>query len=187
MSARTVSRKRGRHFGAKRVVSLLAGLFALLVIFLRLFVFELCYVPSESMLPTLEPGDRLLLNTWCYRFHEPERGDIVVFEAPQEVAPDGEIFVKRLIGLPGDRIGIWYGKLYRNGQVVPESYIKEPMNYVFPDPQHEYTVPPGQIFVLGDNRNESDDSHWWKALPETSLKGRVDWIVWPRERARRIR
>jgi signal peptidase I len=173
--------------GAKRVAWLLVAGLLLVLILLRLFAYELCYVPSDSMAPTLEPGDRLLANTWRYRFHGPGREDIVVFDAPASVAPDGEVFVKRVVGLPGDEIGIWYGRLYLNGRVVPESYLKEPMHYVFPDLEQYYTVPEGQVFVLGDNRNESDDSHWWGALPEKNLRGRVERIVWPRERAKALR
>lgn len=107
-------------------------------------------VPTQSMVPTLHPGDNFAaLNAERY-----QRGDIVVAEDPEE---EGAFVVKRLIGLGGDRIAIYGGALFLNGKYVSEPYVREAMNAQL----EPYTVPEGKVFLLGDNRNESDDSLYW--------------------------
>lgn len=113
------------------------------------------------MLPTFNSGDVVLTNRAAYVTHPPERGDIVVFRLPAEIMKVKAPFVKRVAGIPGDRIAVRGGKLWRNGEVVPEPYIKEPMTYTWPD-HDELTVPEGCVIVLGDNRNNSNDSHYWE-------------------------
>lgn len=115
------------------------------------FVFQVVNVDKTSMYPTLKPNDRLILEKVTYYFSKPSRGDIVVFKYPKD---NREKFIKRVIGIPGDKIKIENGILYINGEKQEESYIKEPMIGDF----SETTVPEGTIFAMGDNRNNSMDS-----------------------------
>lgn len=115
------------------------------------FVFQVVNVDKTSMYPTLKPNDRLILEKVTYYFSKPSRGDIVVFKYPKD---NREKFIKRVIGIPGDKIKIENGILYINGEKQEESYIKEAMIGDF----SETTVPEGTIFALGDNRNNSMDS-----------------------------
>lgn len=122
------------------------------------YVAQAVRVPTGSMLPTIQLEDRLLVEKVkaLTDFHF---SDIVVFMPP--IPDNKDRYVKRLIGLPGDTIEIKNGTLYRNGERVEEKYIQEKMNYSFP----LVKVPEGHYFFLGDNRNESYDSHLWEQTP----------------------
>jgi signal peptidase I len=143
----------------------------LLALLIRVFVAEPRYIPSDSMVPTLEIGDRLVVEKVSYRLHPPEFGDIIVFYPPLALQQQGfakdQALIKRVIGLPGDRIQVKDGLLVRNGQALNEPYIAEPMDYGLPLLQ----VPPNQYFVLGDNRPYSRDSHVWGFLPQDHIIG----------------
>lgn len=115
------------------------------------FVFQVVNVDKTSMYPTLKPNDRLILEKVTYYFSKPSRGDIIVFKYPKDTR---EKFIKRVIGIPGDKIKIEDGILYINGEKQEEAYIKEKMTGDFP----ETTVREDTIFVMGDNRNNSMDS-----------------------------
>ena len=106
---------------------------------------------------TILTGDRLIGFRLAYLFHEPERGDIVIFKYPDD---ESQNFVKRVIGIPGDVINIRNGYVYVNGEMLEENYIREPMNSDGED--LTYVVPSGSYFMLGDNRNISQDSRYWK-------------------------
>ncbi|MCL6603685.1 MAG: signal peptidase I [Paenibacillus sp.] len=121
-------------------------------LFIRTYVAEAMKVPTGSMIPTIEINDRLFVDKLMW-MSELEHGDIVVFHSPVE----SKKYVKRLIGLAGDEIEIKDGNLYRNQEVVNEPYIKVKMNYNY----GPIIVPEDQYFFLGDNRNESYDSHLW--------------------------
>lgn len=140
---------------------------------IRTFIAEPRFIPSDSMLPTLEQGDRLVVEKVSYHFHEPRRGDIIVFQTPevlQDIGYSGDqAFIKRVIGLPGDTVQVRDGVVYLNGQPLKESYTYEPPYYSLPPLQ----VPPKQLFVMGDNRNNSNDSHIWGFLPEKQVIGRA--------------
>jgi signal peptidase I len=114
-------------------------------------------IQSGSMEPTYRIGQKVFAVQGYYLSHTPRFGDIVVARKPDQSSHG---FVKRIVGLPGDRIKVSNGKLWRNGQAVAEPYIKEPMVYTWPD-SGEVTVPPDSVAVLGDNRNDSNDSHMW--------------------------
>lgn len=145
----------------------------ILSLVLRTFVIEARYVPTGSMLPTLQLQDRILVNKFIYHFKDWERGDIIVFKPP--VQSDGD-FIKRIIGLPGDVVEVKDGKVYVNNEPLDEPYIKEAPNYEFGPVE----VPPGKLFVMGDNRNESWDSHAWQTwLPVEDVKGKAFMIYWP--------
>lgn len=125
--------------------------------FLFLVVLFHAYIPSESMEGTLNIGDRLIGNRLAYKFGDtPERFDIVIFNAPD----DGEIYIKRVIGLPGEKVTIKNGKVYINDSTAPldDSFIKEEMEY---EETMTFNVPEGCYFMMGDNRNESWDSRYW--------------------------
>jgi len=151
-------------------------------------------IPSSSMEPTLhcaqpEAGclagtsDRVLANRFVYRFTDPDRGDIVVFETPHEaesVCPGpGGVFVKRLVGLPGDTVEIRDRQLYVNGQPYPEPYL---FGGEVGDDFGPETVPEGHYFMMGDNRYESCDSRQWGAVPRDNLIGPVFALYWPPQR-----
>jgi signal peptidase I len=136
-------------------------------------------VPSESMTPTLQIGDRLLVFKPPFSPYQPKLGDLVVFNSPEK---RGQYFVKRIIGLPGDRIEIRNQKLLRNGQPQIEPYLADPIDYDLAPQQ----IPADRLFVLGDNRNRSYDSHVWGSLDRRKVIGRVYRISWPPERDRAI-
>lgn len=132
---------------------------------------EVRYTPSESMLPTLQVGDRLIVEKISCRFRSPQRGHIIVFKAPpalvaQNIQGD---FTKRVIGVPGDMIAIKNGQAFVNGSVIAEPYIQVPPTYNY----SPVTVPADHYFVLGDNRNHSYDSHFWGFVPRENLMGRA--------------
>lgn len=155
-------------------------------------------VEGRSMEPTLESGQYLLINKalyWrfdtealrsafafqretpsldrpVYVFGPPQRGDVVVFRFPKDLSRD---FIKRIIALPGETVEIRGGKVYLNGVALKEDFLREHPNYVYEPTK----VPPGNYFVLGDNRNNSSDSHVWGMVPEENMIGRA-WVrYWP--------
>lgn len=162
-----------------------AGVVALLLIH---FVVRSFYIPSGSMLPTLHINDFILVNEMIYDVSNPNRGDIVVFHSPDSLpkpgvpsqASDKTDLIKRVIGLPSDKIQIIDGVLHLNGQPQVEPYIKEPM---FKNWGPE-TVDPDHIFVMGDNRNDSRDSRFIGQIPYQNLVGRAEIIFFPFNRIR---
>ena len=128
-------------------------------------------VDGYSMRPTLDDGQYILVNKLSYRSNLPEYGDIVVFHFP--VDPDQD-FIKRVIGLPGAEVIISDGQVSLNQEVLNEPYIAATPQYV-----GQWSVPDGQIFVLGDNRNNSSDSHSWGAVPMDNIIGKAITVYWP--------
>jgi signal peptidase I len=128
-------------------------------------------VDGSSMVPTLQNGEYVLVNRLAYRNRLPERGDIIVFVSPQTTELD---LIKRVIGLPGDTVRISGGVVQVNGQVLEESYIAAAPIY-----NGEWNVPEDKLFVLGDNRNDSSDSHAWGLLPLDNVIGKAILIYWP--------
>ncbi len=153
-----------------------------LAVVIRTFIAEPRYIPSESMLPTLEVGDRLIVEKLSYYTHLPQRGDIVVFAPPPQLQEQGyledQAFIKRVIGLPGNTIEVKNGHVYVDRELLTEAYIAEPPNYGM----SPMLVPPDQLFVMGDNRNNSNDSHVWGFLPKTNIIGHACFRFWPLER-----
>jgi signal peptidase I len=127
-------------------------------------------IEGTSMLPTLTEGEMIIINKLSYYLDEPERGDIIVLHFPNDRSRE---FIKRLVGLPGDRIEIGNGIVAVNGSVLDEPYINEDPSYT-----GSWTVPEGQYFVLGDNRNNSSDSHIWSFLPREDIVGKAWLIYW---------
>jgi len=128
-------------------------------------------VDGFSMQPTLEDGEFVLVSKVNYQFGDVERGDIVVFHFPLD--PEQEL-IKRVIGLPSDTISVQNGQVSVNGWVLDEPYIAAAPAY-----SGEWIVPDGQLFVLGDNRNDSSDSHSWGYLPLEKVVGKAVVIYWP--------
>jgi signal peptidase I len=147
---------------------------------IRTFVAEARYIPSGSMLPTLQIDDRLIIDKISYNFRNPSRGDIVVFNPTDTLKQQNfkDAFIKRLIGLPGDKVEVKGGRLYVNDQPIQENYIEEKPNYKF----EPVTVPPNQYLVLGDNRNNSYDSHYWGFVPRDRIIGKAVVRFWPLNR-----
>ena len=128
-------------------------------------------VDGFSMKPTLQDGEYILVNKLAYKTGEPQRGDIVVFVFPVDPTED---LIKRVIGLPGETISVHGGAVSVNGVALNEPYIASPPAY-----EGDWTVPQGQLFVLGDNRNDSRDSHQWGVLPIGNVIGKAVVIYWP--------
>jgi signal peptidase I len=145
-----------------------------LVLFLAInAISERIRVESISMQPTLYPGDYVIVNKLAYRFKGgPERGDVIVFRYPPN--PEAIPYIKRVIGLPGDQIHISDGKILVNGQLMLEPYLQVTTNR-----GGDWTVPAGQLFVMGDNRNNSSDSRSWGFVPLENIIGRAELIYLP--------
>ncbi len=128
-------------------------------------------VDGFSMRPTLQDGEYILINKLAYKTGVPHRGDIVVFIFP--VNPQEDL-IKRVIGLPGETVSVHEGIVKVNGVALTEPYIASPPAY-----NGDWTVPEGELFVLGDNRNDSRDSHQWNFLPIENVIGKAVLIYWP--------
>lgn len=162
-----------------------------LAFIIRLFIVQAYRIPSASMLQTLQIGDHILVNKFIYGIRipftdsilipisNPKFGDVAVFRYPEDPSKD---YIKRIIGLPGDTIELKNKVLYRNGEVVKEPYV----NYENPDMEHRYiadtfgpiVVPEGSYFVLGDNRDNSEDSRYWGFVKRDAIIGKAWRIYW---------
>lgn len=128
-------------------------------------------VDGFSMNPTLQDGEYVLVSKVTYRLGQPQHGDIIVFKYPGQPPQD---LIKRIIGLPGDSVQVNGSNVYVNGQPLAEPYIAAAPMY-----QGQWQVPEGFLFVLGDNRNDSSDSHSWGLLPRENVIGKALLIYWP--------
>ena len=146
----------------------------ILAFFIRYFIVELYLVDGPSMMPTLQNQERLVVNKFIYRFRAPERGEILVFKYPSDPSRD---FIKRVIAVPGDTIEIKDGRVFVNQQLMNEPYILSQTRGNYP----LSTVPEGHIFVMGDNRNNSEDSRFADVgfVPYDLNKGKAVMIFWP--------
>ncbi|MGV2827363.1 signal peptidase I [Myxosarcina sp. GI1(2024)] len=158
------------------------GIALVLAFLIRVFIAEPRYIPSDSMLPTLIRGDRLVVEKVAYKFSTPAKGDIVVFQPPMKLRVLGyqknQAFIKRAIATAGDTIAVKEGIVIVNNHPLTEKYIAEPPAYNLP----LVTVPEGEVFVMGDNRNNSNDSHVWGFLPTKNIIGHAIFRFWPLER-----
>jgi len=151
-------------------------LWALVIaLILRTFVVQAFWIPSRSMVPTLQISDRVLVAKFWYHFQEPARGQIFVFKYPVDPKRD---FVKRIIGLPGDIVEIRDGFVYINGNPLSEDYVSNRDNYSM----EPVEIPPGHYFAMGDNRPNSADSRFWGFVPEDNIRGPVFFRYWPLDR-----
>ncbi len=165
---------------------------AILAFFIRSFIVQAFKIPSGSMLETLQIGDHLLASRFAYDIKipftntslfstgDPQRGDIVVFEYPEDPSVD---FIKRVIGLPGDTIKIINKKVYINGELLTENYTQYTDQLILPRPIVRdnfgpITVPQSQYFCLGDNRDDSRDSRFWGFVPREAIVGKALILYW---------
>ncbi|MDR1603417.1 MAG: signal peptidase I [Gracilibacteraceae bacterium] len=142
----------------------------LLTLLIRTFVIDNRIVPTGSMLPTIQLNDRLFVDKLFYKMQGIDRGDIIVFHAPENVTEEKDM-VKRVIGLPGETLEIKGGLVYINEQALNEPYVAEAPNYTF----GPVAIPEEAYFVMGDNRNRSLDSHVWGFLADSYITGRI-WV-----------
>ena len=156
----------------------------LIALLLRWQAIEPRWIPSGSMIPTLQIQDRILIEKITPRLNQKlnkhlDINTIVIFKPPRILKEagysDGSALIKRVVGLPGDKIEVSKGKLYRNGKEINEPWIKEPIQYEM----EGIKVPEYSLWVLGDNRNNSLDSHIWGPLPEKNLIGTALLRYWP--------
>jgi signal peptidase I len=171
------SPKKGRSSRAAVEWGILIVAALVIAIVIRTFVFQAFYIPSESMVPTLRVGDRVLVNKLSYKLHDPRRGDIVVFKAPPAAATaDIKDLVKRLVGLPGETIEGKDGHILINGKVLSEPYLPKDVKSRTFGPEK---VPPDSYFMLGDNRQYSKDSTFFGPIKRSQFIGRVFMRIWP--------
>jgi signal peptidase I len=195
-AGRRVSR-RGKAFWRELPVLLVIAI--LLALLVKGFVLQAFFIPSKSMLPTLEVGDRVLVNRLAFRVGEPQHGQVVVFIRPDPNAapppqgplgivqravasglgnapPGSEDLIKRVIGVPGDVVAARKGRLLRNGRPVDEPYLTKGTKTSSFGPVR---IPPGHLWVMGDNREDSADSRRFGPVPQADLVGRAVVLIWP--------
>ncbi|ABZ84745.1 signal peptidase i [Heliomicrobium modesticaldum Ice1] len=151
-----------------------------LAFLIRYFLFQPFYIPSGSMEPTLKPLDRIIVSKVNYWFSEPALGQIIVFRYPVDPSRD---FVKRVIAVGGETVKIRNNQVYVNDRPIPEPYL--PPNLRMSD-YGPVTVPEGKFFVMGDNRNHSDDSRIWGFVPRDNVIGQAVFLYWPFDRIRTL-
>lgn len=154
------------------MISILVAVVLAFVI--RTFIVELYIVDGPSMRPTLESHERLVVNKFIYAFRAPEKGEILVFQYPRDTSRD---FIKRVIATQGDTIEIKEGRVYINDKMLDETYILEKTRSEYP----KSVVPEGTVFVMGDNRNNSEDSRFADVgfVPYHLIKGKAVLVFWP--------
>jgi len=163
--------QKGSQIGSFLLETLQAVVLAVVLYFLIDTVIARVYVLNLSMVPTVTPGEQLIVNKMIFRTGNYQRGDIIVFHYPQDPRED---YIKRLIGLPGDVVKAENGAISVNGQVLNEPYCSSPVSYT-----GEWLVPEDAFFVLGDNRNLSSDSHSWGFAPVENVVGKALAVYWP--------
>lgn len=169
--------------GALRDMGLSLALAVGLAALCHATVAEARFIPSPSMVPTLAIGDRLVIEKVSYKMSFPHRGDIVVFHPPDAVEALGYLdtsipWIKRVIGLPGETVAVRHGRVLVDGRPIDDPFPSEAATYDMAPRR----VPAGQIFVLGDNRNHSIDSHIWGTVGVDRVIGRACFRFWPPER-----
>lgn len=185
MSENLAPKKKGviREYGEALFVALIVAAF------IRLFLVSVFTIPSGSMLNTIQIGDYILVNklsyglklpfsdTWIYKGEGPQYGDIIVFKYPKNTSVD---YIKRVVGLPGDVVEMRDKQFYRNGKKVEEDYIVNTRpNWIGPlDNMAPFKVPADQYFVMGDNRDNSEDSRAWGTVGRDAIYGKAWRIYW---------
>lgn len=151
---------------------------SMVAIFVVTFLLQISRVEGISMEPTLQGGEYTLINKLTYRWRVPERGDVIVFRSPIDPKAD---YIKRVIAVPGETVEVKEGTVFVNGNPLKETYEECAPDYDFAAQK----VPPDSLFVLGDNRNRSYDSHLWDEpfVPMSLVRGRASVVLWPLARA----
>ena len=193
--------KQARHAAADQersgrwIVELLGVVVVAVVVavVLRTFVVATYSIPSGSMEPTLQIGDRIVVDKLSYHLHGVGRGNIIVFSTPPKedcAGPPVADLVKRVIGLPDETISLSGGQVYIDGHVLAEPWVPpKEKDATYPGPvgtpyslYRPYRIPAGDVYVMGDNRTESCDSRYWGPVPESTIVGKVDLRIWPLSR-----
>ena len=192
------TRRGGGRYAALETLLIVAMAFGLALL-IQAFVVKPFRIPSESMEPTLDVGQRVLVNRVSGRFSEPERGDVVVFKPPLGADEDecgvehpadepcprptprrsDTNFIKRVVGLPGDRLKVIGGRVYIDGRPQPEPFVRPDRGCPTCNLPREITVPAGHFFMMGDNRGASADSREWGPVPEDWIIGDAFFTYWP--------
>jgi signal peptidase I len=180
--------KRHRSSATKTAVEwfVLIGAALVIALLIKAFLFQAFYIPSESMTPTLEKNDRVLVNKLSYKLHAVHRGDIVVFTAPPRTDPSVKDLVKRVIGLPGETVTEQDGQIYINDKKLNEPYLPQGTvsdcaaftPHCFPSGP----VPKDEYWVMGDNRPASKDSRYFGFIHKNEIVGRAFIRIWPLNR-----
>lgn len=194
------SEARSRLPGSVVELAVLAGVAVVVAVVIKTFMAQAFYIPSQSMVPQLKVNDRVVVSKLAYRFHLPRRGDIIVFDAPpseqaprlgdhnavaQAIRSVGEAigvlqvkteFIKRVIALPGETVEGRDGHVYVNGEFLYEPYLPRG---ILTSSFGPVKVPAGQLWVMGDNRDDSRDSRFFGPIPRSKVVGRTVWRVWP--------
>jgi signal peptidase I len=155
------------------------GAAIVIALVLRTFVLQTFYIPSDSMVPTLQQHDRVVVSKLSYHLHSVHRGDIVVFTTPKGVNPSFKDLVKRVVGLPGETVQGKGSHVFVNDKQLPEKYLP---HGVFTSDFGPVTVPANSYWVMGDNRGDSEDSRVFHAIPGKTIVGRVFVRIWPLNR-----
>jgi signal peptidase I len=170
---------RWQRWFAEAAIMLLAA--ALLSVGLRTYACEVFWVPTSSMVPTVAVNDRILVQKAFFNWHDVREGDVVVFTHPplDQCAGGGDL-VKRVIALPGQTIYSAGNSIYVNGHLLAESYLPayDPLGPPVASSAHPYRVPPGEFYVMGDNRDDSCDSRYWGPIQGSSIIGKAVLIIW---------
>ena len=158
----------------------------LIAVVLIVFIYQPVKVEGTSMMPALKNQERIFINKFTYRFGlgSIQRGDTVVFWYPMDPSKS---YIKRVIGVPGDRIRIASGHVYVNDRALVEDYVIDRDNGSWPLTTRDQAVPPGRYFVLGDNRSSSSDSRAWGFVPRENIYGKAVFAYWPLEDMGRVR
>ena len=173
--AETKGKKNRRKQGYEWLVLVAASL--AVALFVRGFLIQAFYIPSESMVPALVKNDRVLVNKLSYKLHDVHRGDIVVFTAPPGAATaQVKDLIKRVVGLPGETIEGRNGSIFINGNPLDEPYLSPDVRSRDFPPEK---IPPDKMYVLGDNRQDSRDSTFFHAVDEGAIVGRAFVKIWP--------
>ncbi len=165
-----------------------------LAIFIRTFIVEARWIPSVAMIPTLQINDRLTIDKLSYKFFNPQRGDIIVFLPTEQLRKEqySDAFIKRIIGLPGDKVELKAGMVYINNKPLSEKYLTPEQRTSIdvctsgtaPYLVRPVTVPSNSYLTLGDNRHNSYDSRCWGVVPKSNIIGKATKIFWPFKRIR---
>lgn len=173
-----------KRLGAFFIDILQVVVFAVAIfLFIYLLILQPHKIKGESMYPSFLDGEFLLTDKVTYRFREPARGDVIVFKAPVN---ENDEYIKRIIGIPGDKVVVKNGFVYLNGTMLTETYLAKgtfSASGRFIKEGEEYTVPAGSYFVLGDNRSHSSDSRAWGFVTKAEITGRAWLVYWPPEKA----
>ena len=181
--------RKGKHWLRESAVVVVVAI--AVAVLLRTFVVQTFFIPSGSMMPTLDIGDRIVVDKLAYDLHGVGRGDIVVFSRPPAencAGPPVSDLVKRVIGLPGETISLsGNGYVLIDGKRLDETWLpKSQQGTTYPGPSgspyslsHPYKIPANHYFMMGDNRGDSCDSRYWGPIPKSLIVGKVDLRIWP--------